>query len=217
MGLLFRLIPHTVLQTSSIYNRDIRVVQEWAGPKLLVNGSRQSGRYIRKLWDHAIRIFGLPKDEDKPTAVLVLGVGGGSVIELLANRLPRAHITAVDIDSLMITIAKQQFGVDKIANVRLVEADANIYVQQCRKQGRYFDIVVVDVFIGRHIPEFVCSSTFLGNLHAIVKSGGSLLINYLRELEYRAKSDELCERLKDIWRYVDDMNLNNNRFFFAHT
>ncbi|MBI4066629.1 fused MFS/spermidine synthase [Candidatus Gottesmanbacteria bacterium] len=205
------------MQTSSVYNPDIRVVEEREGPKLLVNGSRQSGPYIRELWGRAFRAFSLPKDEERPTFLLVLGVGGGTVIELLAKRFPNTHITAVDIDPMMVTIAKQYFQIDKIANVRLVRADAKIYVDHCRKKGTLFDIVVVDLFIGRKVPDIVSSRAFLSGLHAIVRPRGYLLINYLRELEYQTKSDELCERLKALWRHVEDMSLYNNRFFFAHT
>lgn len=212
MSFILSLYPQTILKKSSRYNADIRVIREWVGYKLLVNGSPQSGSYIRMLWSRAIRKFRIDRIQNVDS-ILVLGVGGGTVIDILAKRFPYASITAVDIDPVIIRIAKQYFEIDKHPNVRLVRADANAFVAGSAKKGNLFDIVVVDIFIGPKIPEFVSGATFLGLLHKIVKPGGYLLINYLRELEYQEKSDELILRLRAIWENVADMRLYNNRFF----
>lgn len=207
------LFPEVVLRTRSPYNHDICVVRQWSGYKLLVNGSPQSGSYIRMLWNRALRKFRIDRLQNVMT-VLVLGVGGGTVIELLVKSFPRAVITAVDIDPTMIVIAKKYFGIDKYPNVRLKCDDANRFVEHSTKKGTAFDLIVVDLFIGPKIPEFVSSTPFLKNLHAIVRPGGHLVINYLRELEYQAKSEELRLRLSTIWKNVVDVKFYNNRFFF---
>lgn len=209
---LFSLFPRVVLQTASSYNPNIRVVREWGGMKLLVNGSPQSGSYIRMLWSRVMRKFRIDRIQNVDT-ILVLGVGGGTVIDILAKFFPYASITAVDIDPVIIRVANQYFEIDKHPNVRLVRADANAFVAGSAKKGNIFDIVVVDIFIGPKIPGFVSGAAFLGVLHKIVKPGGCLLINYLRELEYQEKSDELMLRLRAIWDRVADMKLYNNRFF----
>lgn len=216
MGYLSYLLPQKVYQSSSRYNADIRVIREWGGLKLLVNGSPQSGSYIRMLWSRALRKFHVYRRQNI-SSILVLGVGGGTVIEILAKRFPHAAITAVDIDPVIIKIAKEYFGIDKHSNVRLVHADANVFVEQLAKKRAVFDIVVEDLFIGPKIPEFVSSTAFLGLLHAITRSGGNILINYLRELEYRGKSEALFVRLRALWGHVEDMKLYNNRFFFVRT
>lgn len=213
MSFLSSLLPRVVLNTSSRYNSDIRLIREWRGYKLLVRSSPQSGVYIRTLWSRALRKFRIDRLQNVD-AVLVLGVGGGTVIELLIKRFPHAVITAVDIDPMMIEIAQKYFGIDKYTNARLVRGDANAFVKHSVKKATVFDLIVVDLFIGPKIPEFVSSIQFLQNLHAIVRPGGHLVINYLRELEYQAKSDELRARLGGLWGNVEDMKLYNNRFFF---
>src|SRR3989344_462699 len=97
--------PVLLFKTSSRFNPDIRVVREWGGMKLLVNGSRQSGPNIRKLWERAFRAFRLDA-VGTIKSILVLGIGGGTVIELLSARFPTAAITAVDVDQTIIDIAK---------------------------------------------------------------------------------------------------------------
>ena len=216
MSFLAFLFPRTVLRTSSHNNQDIRIIGGLGGPRLFVNGSWQSGPYIRKLWSRALRRFTFDSFQNV-SKILVLGVGGGTVIELLTKRFPYAVITAVDIDPTMIEIAKKYFGIDKHTNVRLERDDANRFVAHSAKKGPMYDLIVVDLFIGPKIPDFVSSTPFLKNLYAIVKPGGHLVINYLRELEYQRKSDELRDRLSAVWEHVGDMKLYNNRFFFAHS
>lgn len=201
-----------LFKTSSSYNQEIRVFGGFWGPKLFVNGSWQSGPYIRKLWTSAFKKFRIDRLSNIQT-ILVLGIGGGTVIELLARQYPNATITAVDIDKTMIDIAKRYFRSDSIANLRVVCGDAKVFVRSCSR----YDLVIVDLFIGPKIPEFVSSLPFLKSLYAIITSDGHCCINYLRELEYREKSDELMLRLNALWGHVEDMNLYNNRFFFAGT
>lgn len=202
------LFPHTVFRTSSPYNTDIRVVEEWGGRKLLVNGSRQSGPYIRGLWQKAFRAFRLDEITNL-TRILVLGLGGGTVIEMLRKRYPTAIITAVDIDPVMIAIAKQYFGIGTLPRVRLICADAKTFV---KKPTKPFDLVIVDVFFGRHIPGFVETKQFWKAIRA-----RTVMLNYLRELAYREKSDALYALLGSTFGAVRDFSIANNRFFLARS
>ncbi|KKU25068.1 MAG: Spermine synthase [Microgenomates group bacterium GW2011_GWA2_46_16] len=166
-----------LFKTSSFYNQDIRVFGGFWGPKLFVNGSWQSGPYIRKLWNHAFRKFKIDTFKNIRT-ILILGVGGGTVIELLARRHPNATITAVDIDETIIDIARRYFHADTITNLRVVCGDAKVFV----RSGNRYDLVIVDLFIGPKIPEFVSLPSFQKDLYRITKSDGYCCINYLREI-----------------------------------
>lgn len=212
MSFVSYIIPHTVRRYSTKYNRDIRVNIEFGKYKLLVNGSRQSGAYIEWLWKKAFRAFemgsGLRALQGLTPTILVLGVGGGTVIHMLARRFPHAHITAIDIDPKMIEIALSYFGLSKIPNLTLVCADAKKFVE---KKARY-DLVIVDLFIGAHIPEFVGDIKFLTKLK---ERGRLIVINYLRELEYEEKSSVLEKRLNSIFERVREYSIARNRFFLA--
>lgn len=204
MTLASYIFPRTVARFSTKYNQDIRVVEESGKCKLLVNGSRQSGAYIEWLWKKALTAFRLGSCR----SILVLGVGGGTVIHLLHKRYPQAHITAVDIDSTMIEIGKRYFALGGIPNLTLVCADAKDFVEKKTK----FDLIVVDLFVGRHIPEFVRQKNFLTTLK---ERGSVVVINYLRELEYEEQSMNLKKALKAIFGNVRDFSIERNRFFLA--
>jgi len=146
----------------------------------------------------------------------MLGVGGGTAIKLLHETFPGAHITAIDIDSQMIDIAKFYFHLDNSGYVSFVQEDANKFVRQEAKKHKHYDMVIVDLFTGYVIPRFVTEISFLQALKEIIsRPVGVCIFNYLRELQYAEKSNMLFGRLKRIFSYVSDFSIENNRFFFT--
>src|SRR5258706_4040565 len=159
MSRLSYLLPQVIARFSTPYNRDIRILEEKGKYKLLVNGSRQSGPYIQKLWQHAFTTFGIIPSPDV-RSILVLGVGGGTVIHLLHTLYSHAEITGVDIDAQMINIGKKYFGLSDIPGVALIQSDAKVFVSKARKDKKKWDMVVVDIFVGPTIPPFVAEESF---------------------------------------------------------
>jgi spermidine synthase len=208
------LFPQTILITSSAYNRHIRVNEEWGKMKLLVDGSSQSGAYIEKLWKKALERFSIGSHLPFKK-ILVLGVGGGTVISLFHDVFPHVDQTCVDIDKVIIDIAKEYFSIGQIPNIILIEVDAQKYVQQLVKEKKMYDCIVVDLFSGPHVPEFVCDERFLRSLRGILTKDGCVLINYLREREYKKKSDKLYTSLQNVFGQVKDFPIACNRFFYA--
>lgn len=208
------LFPRIVLRTKSSYNRDIRVIEEAGRLKLLVNGSRQSGPYIEKLWRYALDHFRID-DDQVVKRILVLGVGGGTVIHLLHKIFPKAAITGVEIDPVMIDLGKKYFGLDR-SLVNVFQADAHKYVHKyVQKRAQPFDLIIIDLFVGREIPAFVSSKQFLKELRRLKGESGRIIINYLREQEYSVLSDKLEVKLREFFALVQDAALGNNRFFFV--
>lgn len=205
MSLLSYILPRTVARLSSRHNRDIRVIEENGSYKLLVNGSRQSGEYIRMLWQEAFASFHIyPSPAFK--RILVLGVAGGTVIRLLQAIFPDAAITGVDIDRKMIDIGKKFFG---LKNVTLVAEDAFTFIQ---KPGQW-DLIIVDVYKGAEIPAFIGDDRFVTYLSQRLTSSGTAIINYLFEYEYKNLSAFFLKTLRRHFRTVTDTKIQLNRFF----
>lgn len=209
MSLLSYIIPVTVFRDQSPYNQDIHVQETASKYTLFVNGSKQSGPYIEKLWRKAFWKFKIPKI--KPlNSVLVLGVAGGTVIKMLSRLFPQAQITGVDIDQKMINIGKTYFGLGKLRNLRLIQTDAVKFIEKELAAGHHYDLIIVDLFFGYEIPDFVTDDSFINKLGEI---GTFILINYLRELEYKSKSQKFLEKLQKLFPGVLDLEYYNNRFF----
>ncbi len=206
-----KLFPETIARFSTKYNHDIRVVKERGTHKLLVNGSRQSGEYIERLWQHAFSEFGIiPAPGIR--SILVLGVAGGTVIHLLRAIYPDASIHGVDIDAKMIEIGKKHFGLGYVPKLTMVTSDANLFV---KTQKRQWDMIVVDLFVGATIPPFVGDDAFLKDIKRLLVPHGKLVINYLYELEYKKLSDLFFVKLQSNFPHVRDVKIYYNRFFFV--
>jgi spermidine synthase len=172
--------------------------------KLLVNGIQQSGPAVEGFWNFAFTHVPLPQ---KILSVLILGVGGGTVFSKIHARYPKASIIGVDIDSTIIDIATKHFGVSDIAT--LIVKDAKEYIRTCKKK---YDLVIIDLYIGRDIPEFESSNEFV---HEVQKNGNTVLINYLHDGEYGERSEKLIQLLKEEYANVVIADLPYNRFIYG--
>ncbi|HAI76752.1 MAG TPA: hypothetical protein DCM08_10940 [Microscillaceae bacterium] len=125
----------------------------------------------------------------QPQRVLLLGLGGGSVVHILQKEWKLdCHICAVELDPVVITIAREHFEMDAFGDaLQIVEADAVAFVQQCADQ---FDLVVVDLFIDTEVPVAIQTSTFIQACGALVAAGGKLLCNMMTDTP--AKKQQLA-------------------------
>ncbi|MBU1327418.1 methyltransferase domain-containing protein [Patescibacteria group bacterium] len=208
------IFPQTIARLHSRYNKDIRLIESQGALELFVDGSRESGSYMRKFWRRAFRDL-RAKEVVPPYSILVLGVAGGTVIHLLRDAYPLASIVGVDIDRTMLDVGRQYFGLSSLSGLRMVEADAKVFLHSEAGKRRHYDMVIVDLFIGRIIPSFVTESSFIDGLARVVFPHGTVIINYLREGPYQQKSENLCKKLETLFSRVHSTAFSNNRFFLA--
>jgi spermidine synthase len=109
--------------------------------------------------------------------ILVLGLGGGSVLKTLRKDFKYAgKITAVDIDPVIIEIAGREFGVMEDKNTVIVCADALDYLSgNDEKAG----IVIIDLFIDNTIPSRFLSAAFWDEVINSLTKEGTIIFNML--------------------------------------
>lgn len=82
--------------------------------------------------------------------ILLLGLGGGSVIETLRKDFNfQKNITALEIDSVIIQLAKDEFDIRESENLTIICEDALTFMQQNNKQ---FDLIILDLYIDVNVP-----------------------------------------------------------------
>ena len=95
------------------------------------------------VWDAlAAPLLLLPKP--RRDRVLILGLGGGSAARVARALAPRARITGVEIDPVVVRAARRWFDLDGL-DVEVVQGDARLYLERTR---RSFDVILEDVFVG---------------------------------------------------------------------
>ena len=121
--------------------------------------------------------------------VLVLGVGGGALPMALRRILPRVQIDAVDHDAAVLRVATAFFGLEQDLRLRLHALDARVFIEQRRREGRRYDVIVLDVFDDDYIPAHLMTVEFLREMRGVLAAGGLLVANTfgpepLRRREY---------------------------------
>ncbi len=211
MRLLSYFFLRSVYQSSSLYNKNIEVRKIHKRYELLVNGIQQTGVYTEKLWKKGVQLWSashsfIPKD------ILVFGVGGGTLFHIFHKLYPQSHVTGVDIDEEIIRIGKKYFGLESLNNVSLICQDARLFANNKKNIG-YFDLVVLDIYIGNNVPEFVTTRKFLVAINELLRKNGSLVINYFSFHDQREKSNSLKVILSDIFHHVYMVRVLNNVLF----
>jgi spermidine synthase len=213
MSLLSYIFRREIYRSSSPYNTDICVIEKNSSLRLFVNGIEQSGGSIDSVLRRAYNacIF-----SSEIHTMLLLGVGGGSLISMIQKQFPDCHVDAVDIDSEIIKIAKTYFGFQHKRNVTWHISDAFAFVQHAvKKHDSAYDLIIIDLYVGRDIPEFVWNCSFLKYIQMLLAPKGSIFINVVHDERYINNMKKLVEILQSLFKRVQIHPIEYNTFFLA--
>lgn len=122
-----------------------------------------------------------------PGSVLMIGLGGGSMLKYLHRHLPEADLTAVEINPGVIGL-RQDFHIPPDSErLRIVCADGAQFVAH---PPRTYDLILVDGFTGDGLPEALCSRRFYTQCRQALTPQGLLVANV------QADTDETRQILK---------------------
>lgn len=74
--------------------------------------------------------------------VLMIGIGGGSALKQFLANYPDVTIDAVEVDPLVVKVAREHFGVKDDPRLRMHVADGRVFLKRSRET---WDLIVVDV------------------------------------------------------------------------
>lgn len=107
--------------------------------------------------------------------VLVLGAALGSAVEVMAKKGFKPDFTLVDNDALVLEWANELMPTYSGA-IELKNADAKNYLDTDEQK---YDLLIVDVFTGRIVPDFITTESFMRNCRLHINTGGSFMLNYI--------------------------------------
>jgi spermidine synthase len=76
--------------------------------------------------------------------VLIVGLGGGSMIHFLKHYHPQLQVDVVEIDPAIVKTAEDFFGIRSEGNVKVITADGFQYL---RDPGTRYDVLYMDAFL----------------------------------------------------------------------
>ena len=107
--------------------------------------------------------------------ILMLGLGGGSLLSFYHRLLPECRFTVVEPSATMVRVAKRYFDapIDD-ARVEVLMGDARERLADCVARH---DLLMLDIFDARGLPPWVLSAEFCRDCHRALVPGGMLLAN----------------------------------------
>lgn len=157
--------------------------------RLYANGVQHSEYHPQRLvtgsvWD-LLWLPALFMPATQVRRVLLLGLGGGSVLPALQHYAQPDLIETVELDASHLFVAREFFAADA-DNVVFHHANALDWVNGY--QGEAFDLVIEDLFMPSNTlvtRALAADRTWLNALKGLVKPGGVLVMNFGDWFEYR--------------------------------
>lgn len=146
-----------------------------------------------------------------PKRILIIGLGGGTLPMALGELLPKAKIDSVELDPAVVNVATRYFGYQVSDRQTVSLMDGRAYVEQAVREGRKYDLVMLDAFDITYIPQHLMTREFLQQIKMLLSPDGVLAANTFSSSDlYRQES----ATYSDVFgRYF---NLRaNNRVIFA--
>ncbi|OGG48206.1 MAG: hypothetical protein A3F84_21985 [Candidatus Handelsmanbacteria bacterium RIFCSPLOWO2_12_FULL_64_10] len=132
--------------------------------------------------------------EARPRHALLLGLGGGTIAQLLLHRFGTLPITAIEKDETVVEIAYQTFALPREVEVVLADAFEHVFAIQ-----RRFDYVAADIFERGTVPARLFSTPFLRQLKRLTEPGGLVTFNFFqdgRSTAHRHRLDRVFPRVE---------------------
>ena len=113
----------------------------------------------------------------EPKRILIIGLGGGTMSNTLAQLFPQSQIDNVEIDEAVITVARDYFGFIENDNVKTYSQDGRIYIKRALLKKQQYDWIILDAFNGDYIPEHLMTKEFLQETKSLLTNNGILSAN----------------------------------------
>ncbi len=132
----------------------------------------------RKLvFDYAKMMMATLLVKPAPKSILIVGLGGGTLPTLYHELLPDAVITSAEIDPAVVKAAKKFFAYQESEQVQTVTFDARVYLKRALREGKKWDLIILDAFNGDYIPEHLMTREFLQEVRSALNPGGLVAAN----------------------------------------
>ncbi len=104
----------------------------------------------------------------------VIGLGGGGFSMLLRRALPDAEIDAVEIDPVVVRVAREHFGLREDAQLRVHVGDGATFLQQSTVP---YDLIFLDAYNAHDIPEHLRTQAFFQMVRGKLTPTGVVIAN----------------------------------------
>jgi spermidine synthase len=181
-------IPISIKKFNSEISKSLEVT--WNNGELVLDSKNTNYSYgsLQRILRKGLKYIGFERIKNFEN-ILVLGVAGGSVIKTLVDEVKfSGKITGVEIDTKVVEIANNYFGLNKIPNCKIVVDDAFEFVLKTKEK---YDLIIIDVFQDTTMPNFLFEDFFINRINFLLNINGFILFNTM----VITKNDEVRNQL----------------------
>lgn len=138
-----------------------------------------------------------------PQKVLIVGLGGGSMVHFLQRRDPSVKIDVVEIDPVVAGIADRYFGVRSGGNVKIHVADGFEFLNTTQEK---YDVIYMDAFLRPSggtdktgVPLHLKTLAFYGQLKKRLNPDGVVMYNLNPHLSVRNDIQTIKEAFPNVY------------------
>ncbi|WP_017443771.1 spermidine synthase [Gayadomonas joobiniege] len=218
----FASAAETVHKERSIYRNivinesdNIRCMQFETRRKLATNQACIDLKKPQRLvFEYAHGTLAALAHQPKPSRVLILGLGGGVLSNLIHQLSPDSEIVSVDIDPAVVKLAKDYFNYRENKQVTSVIQDGRVFVKRALLKKETFDWIILDAFNGDYIPEHMMTYEFLSEVKQLLNKNGIVSANTFSTSDlYDYESNTYAAVFNKLWTYRAPTR--GNRVLFA--
>lgn len=199
----------TIYETYSPINGEIKVVESGTVRKLLTKGYTQSKTLNKQglaegYWDAFNQI---QSSRFKVQNTLILGLGAGTIAQIWKKRYPNIKIVGVEIDPIVVGIAKKYFDFPDDLNVIIGDACQLVKSRDKELFSQKYDFVAVDVYYGGDFDQACESDEFLSNLSSALSLEGKVAFNRIFTDIEQENQSRFIDLVKKYFREVEPVSL----------
>lgn len=194
--------PITIYKEKSALSDELKIILYNGNYLLDTTNTNYSYGSLQKVLKKGLLKIGKTQIKEM-SEILLLGVAGGSVVKTLVQEFEfKNSITGIELDANIIRLANKYFGLDKITNFNCILENAEDFIAHSNQN---FDLIIIDIFEDKNMPEFLFDETFISNYKKLVKPKGYIIFNFM----WIGK-----EKATKIQQYLS--NFNENDFIVTH-
>ena len=195
-------------ETSSSFNQSLKLYLSKGQYKLVTKGAIYS---FGKFYLNFVETFTLLKLENRNIKkVLILGLGMGSIIQILEKKLKAAYV-AIEIDPAIIELCNKYKSENFSADYIVIQENAFNYL--CN-QDKTYDLICMDIFCDQLVPPEFETHDFIKALKSSLSPKGLVIYNRLSlSADGNLKNDQVFNIFKTYFPVATIIKLDYNWMF----
>lgn len=140
----------------------------------------------------------------EPKRALMVGLGGGVIANALRKAVPGLSLDVVELDPAVIRVARAHFGFDPAHYASVVVEDGRVFVKRAGREGRRYDLILLDAFDESYVPEHMMTREFFAEVKALLSETGVFAANtFSGSRLYHAESATFAAALGPFYNVAD--------------